>query len=120
MQYLNFATLLALASTTLAAPATSLLDKREDNPANRCFSEVRTGVSRSFDIYLTDDRSIDKTCGGGILDNIRGRCGGVVSGWSCDYQGSTGAHMWFSVALTCSDADVAAALHAAGGPDIGC
>ena len=118
----TISTILAILSTTaLGAPAPQPeIAARDSNPDNTCHSNSHGVIS--YVITLTDDRSIDDTCGGGILDNVRGRCGGggAVTGWGCNYVGPTGASMSFDVGIGCNGGDVAAAILAAGGPSMVC
>lgn len=68
----------------------------------------------SYSLGIADD-SFDETCGGGILDNLRGRCGGGITAWACTNAGEKSAVMTFNVPKTCSAEDVENAVHAASG-----
>ena len=63
-------------------------------------------------------------CGGGFLDNFRGRCG-VISNWGCTFVGAeeTTAMLYFATSVFCTAYDITAAIGAAsygGIPNMDC
>ena len=80
MQFTTVSIVSMLAALAIASP----LEAR--NPTDSCHLDGSTGLNK-FTIALADDRKIDKDCGRGILDNVRGRCGDAVSEFGCDYNG---------------------------------
>ena len=81
-------------------------------PSNSC-SYVDNSVFNSYTVNLLNDKDIDSTCGAGFLDNLRGRCGGGITAWACNYTTGKGAQLQFNVPLTCSTDDVSDAINAA-------
>jgi hypothetical protein len=68
-------------------------------------------------IHLPNDKGIDATCGGGVLDNVRGQAC-TPTNWQCVYDDdndpNSGAWMYFTAVNGCREASVEAALKAAG------
>lgn len=103
--------LLILAIGTLGAMAGPMsspnhLVRRE----NKCKS-LLSASDIKWSIYLDNDPYYNKQCGGGCLDNIRGRCG-VVTSWECSRDGNNRGHMTFFTSIGCTDYDMTQALHA--------
>ena len=95
-----------------AAVVTTSSPSPSQTPTNNC-SYVDNAAYLSYTLNLIDDKSIDTSCGGGFLDNLRGRCGQGITAWGCNYVGDTGATMSWNVPETCSVNDVQDAINAA-------
>ncbi|KAK7718897.1 hypothetical protein SLS57_006007 [Botryosphaeria dothidea] len=71
-----------LAITTATASPITANDNSSNDLVRRSNSCTNTFyvLAAKWDVYLDNDASYNKQCGGGCLDNIRGRCG-VVTDW---------------------------------------
>ncbi|KAF4302221.1 hypothetical protein GTA08_BOTSDO09653 [Botryosphaeria dothidea] len=101
-----------LAITTATASPITANDNSSNDLVRRSNSCTNTFyvLAAKWDVYLDNDASYNKQCGGGCLDNIRGRCG-VVTDWGCERNGGT-AHMHFSTGSGCTNYDMTQALKA--------
>ncbi|KAI9803007.1 MAG: hypothetical protein M1825_002240 [Sarcosagium campestre] len=47
-------------------------------------NSCKEGHNHYFQVHMAGFGHRDGSCGQGLLDNLRGACGVVVSGWGCD------------------------------------
>ncbi|EOD43882.1 hypothetical protein GTA08_BOTSDO09652 [Neofusicoccum parvum] len=77
--------------------------------SNTCITDG--GAVRGWRINVDNDAAYNKQCGGGCLDNIRGRCG-VVTSWACGRDDAGTATYHFYTTSGCTPYDMTQALHA--------
>ncbi|GME65739.1 hypothetical protein GTA08_BOTSDO09653 [Neofusicoccum parvum] len=86
--------------------------------SNSCTNDFGV-VYATWSIYLDNDATYNKQCGGGCLDNIRGRCGDVTD-WGCTRDSAGTAHYTFNTVSGCTNYDMTQALHACSKQTIDC
>lgn len=107
-------TALVLAAGAIASPITPNVqsDMKLSRRANSCTTSNYEIMAKQWNVYLDNDAYYNKQCGGGCLDNIRGRCGSIVTGWGCDRDANGQAHMSFMTPAGCSNWAITQALNA--------
>ncbi|EKG12648.1 hypothetical protein MPH_10237 [Macrophomina phaseolina MS6] len=109
--------------TALATPVPSGSETSGDHinalarRTNVCLAE--DGAIKRWAVNIDNDSAYNKQCGGGCLDNIRGRCG-VVTDWGCERNGLDTGLYRFKTSAFCSLNDMTQALHACTGLTINC
>lgn len=107
--------LLAGLSLSLGAVASPISKAETDvklaRRANSCTHLSYEIFAHKWEIYLDNDANYNKQCGGGCLDNIRGRCT-TVTDWGCSRDDAGQAYMHFLTPAGCSDYDMTQALKA--------
>jgi hypothetical protein len=89
----------------LLAPLLPLIAATTTNHCNA----TAYGVGNSWTVTVVKDTQYNKQCGGGCLDNLRGRCGAITM-WGCSRNSDGGARYEFDTTDFCSDYDVTQAM----------
>ncbi|KAF9636573.1 hypothetical protein BFW01_g7469 [Lasiodiplodia theobromae] len=97
-------TALVLAAGAIASPITPNIETETKlvRRGNSCTTKNYQIMAKDWNVYLDNDASYNKQCGGGCLDNIRKYCD-VVTGWGCDRDANGQAHMSFMTPAGCSN-----------------
>lgn len=107
----------ALASPVPSAETSANTDNTLVRRTSNCMAQ--DGVAKQWVVNLDNDAAHNKQCGGGCLDNIRGRCG-AVTGWRCERNTAGTGIYHFSTSAFCTLNDMTQALHACSGLTINC
>ncbi|GME34945.1 uncharacterized protein LTHEOB_11506 [Neofusicoccum parvum] len=105
--------LLGLSLGAMASPITNKgeTDVNLVRRTNSCSSKNYQIMANLWNVYLDNDADYNKQCGGGCLDNIRGRCTNVTD-WKCERDSAGQAHMNFLTPSGCSNWAMTQALKA--------